>query len=60
MRGGKRDGAGRPSSDLALIRHQVLLDPETAQFLKTYGSGNLSAGIRHLVQAHRSKTTGRG
>lgn len=51
--GGKRPGAGRPAQ--GLHRHQVLLDPATVAKAKIAGAGNLSAGLRAIVQKARVK-----
>lgn len=51
--GGKRPGAGRPAQGLA--RHQVMLDPTTVAKARLVGSGNLSAGLRAIVQKARVK-----
>jgi hypothetical protein len=44
---------GRPTRDGAtnLHRHQVLLDRTSYAFLRAFGQGNLSQGIRALAKA---------
>ena len=54
--GGARKGAGKPALyGKAMIRKNVMLNPETIEILKALGGGNLSEGIRkaaeHCVQA---------
>lgn len=45
--GGKRQGAGKPALyGKAMIRKNVMLDPETIAFYTKIGKGNLSEGIR--------------
>lgn len=51
-RGGKRKGAGRkPLYDTPLIEMTILVTDEHAKLLRRYGRGNLSAGIRWLIEA---------
>ena len=50
-RGGRRPGAGRPRSyGEPLLRKTVSLPQSYVEHLERYGSGNLSDGIRQLVE----------
>jgi hypothetical protein len=50
-RGGRRPGAGRPSSYREpLVRKTVTLPVSYVEQLTTFGAGNLSDGIRLLVE----------
>jgi len=50
-RGGRRPGAGRPPSYREpLVRKTVTLPASYAEQLTTFGAGNLSDGIRLLVE----------
>ena len=50
-RGGRRPGAGRPSSYREpLVRKTVTLPVSYMEQLTTFGAGNLSDGIRLLVE----------
>lgn len=49
--GGKRKGAGKPALyGKAMVRKNVMLDPETIEVLKALGGGNLSEGIRKAAE----------
>lgn len=47
--GGVREGAGPKRKFDKLIRRTVTLPPEHVALLETLGNGNLSAGIRTLI-----------
>jgi hypothetical protein len=50
-RGGRRSGAGRPASYREpLVRKTVMLPISYVEQLTTFGAGNLSEGIRSLVE----------
>jgi len=49
-RGGKREGAGRPS--IGVRKVQLTLDAETINKGTEIGEGNLSRGIRIAVKEH--------
>ena len=52
LRGGRRPGAGRPRSySEPLIRKTVTLPRSYIEQLTSFGSGNLSDGIRLLVES---------
>ncbi len=51
--GGKRDGAGRPEHEEPLIRKTVTLTEKQIAYLEEIGHGNLSAGIRLLVEERK-------
>jgi hypothetical protein len=51
--GGKRTGAGPKRKFDSLIRRTVTLPPEHIELLEKLGDGNLSAGIRLLVERER-------
>jgi hypothetical protein len=58
-RGGKREGAGRPS--IGVRKVQLTLDAETIDKGTKIGEGNLSRGIRIAVKEHidsKRKTNG--
>lgn len=49
--GGKREGAGRkPVGHLPAVRKTVTLPPEHIEYLIDLGAGNLSLGIRRLIE----------
>jgi len=51
QRGGRRPGAGRPLSyGEPLLRKTVSLPQSYVEQLERYGNGNLSDGIRQLVE----------
>lgn len=53
--GGQRKGAGRPRQFSAKqIRRTVTLPAEYVAELERLGDGNLSRGIRRLIEASRS------
>jgi hypothetical protein len=54
--GGKREGAGPKRKFEKLERRTVTLPPEYVQLLETLGNGNLSAGIRSMVERHLSQS----
>ncbi len=58
-RGGARPGAGRPTEcGEPMSRVQVSLDPSTVTFMRDFGGGNVSAGIRKAARIIReSKDT---
>jgi hypothetical protein len=49
-RGGARPGSGRKPRFEQLLKKTVSLPPECIRFLESLGHGNLSAGIRRLVE----------
>ncbi len=54
-RGGRREGAGRPSLYTEpLIRRTVTLPESYIVQLERLGNGNLSEGIRYLVEFART------
>jgi len=56
-RGGRRRGAGRPSSYREpLLRKTVTLPTSYAEHLKVLGHGNLSDGIRLLLECAYTST----
>jgi hypothetical protein len=52
-RGGRREGAGRPSTGVRKI--QITLDDKTIEKGKKIGEGNLSRGVRIAVKEHKRK-----
>jgi hypothetical protein len=52
-RGGKREGAGRPSIGVRKVK--LTLDDETIDKGTDIGDGNLSLGVRIAVKEHRQK-----
>lgn len=48
-RGGRRPGGGRKKSGNARQRYGVKLTKQQADLLKTWGGGDVSAGLRWLV-----------
>jgi hypothetical protein len=52
-RGGKREGAGRPS--IGVRKVQLSLDDQTIDKGKNIGAGNLSLGVRIAVREHKKK-----
>lgn len=53
-RGGRRDNAGRnPMYGERMPTFHVSLPAEDAEYAREYGGGNLSEGLRLLVQDHR-------
>ena len=55
--GGKRKGAGKPALyGKAMVRKNVMLDPETIEILKALGGGNLSEGIRKAAEQSVQRT----
>jgi hypothetical protein len=52
-RGGKRQGAGRPSTGVRRV--QVSLDDETIDKATNIGDGNLSRGVRIAVKDYKKK-----
>lgn len=52
--GGRRAGAGRKQVYVKLVRRTITLLPDHAQLLEKLGNGNLSAGVRILVEAHKA------
>jgi hypothetical protein len=49
-RGGKREGAGRKRHVPPLKPHYVALTEDQAKLLRMWGRGDLSAGLRWLVE----------
>ena len=49
--GGKRKGAGRPRNDPPTKSHNVCITDEQARLLRMWGRGDLSAGLRWLIEA---------
>ena len=59
--GGRRKGAGRkPLYQKRQHRRTITLPDEYTRFLSTLGCGNLSAGVRRLVEAQPSFGEGTG
>lgn len=55
--GGRRPGAGRPQAYREpLLRTTVTLPASYAEQLRHFGDGNLSDGIRRLVEEARTPT----
>jgi hypothetical protein len=52
-RGGKREGAGRPSTGVRRI--QLTLDDKTIDKGTDIGEGNLSRGVRIAVKDYKGK-----
>jgi hypothetical protein len=52
-RGGKREGAGRPS--IGVRKVQLTLDDQTINKGTAIGDGNLSRGVRIAVKQHKKK-----
>jgi hypothetical protein len=52
-RGGKREGAGRPSTGVRKV--QLTLDNQTINKGTDIGEGNLSRGVRIAVKEHKKK-----
>jgi len=52
-RGGKREGAGRPSTGVRRV--QLSLDDKTIDKGTDIGEGNLSRGVRIAVKQHRKR-----
>lgn len=52
-RGGKREGAGRPSIGVRKVK--LTLDDETIDKGTDIGDGNLSLGVRIAVKEHQKK-----
>ena len=52
-RGGKREGAGRPSIGVRKVR--LTLDDETITKGTKIGEGNLSLGVRTAVKGYRQE-----
>ena len=53
MRGGRREGAGRPSTGVRKV--QLTLNDETINKGTDIGEGNLSRGVRIAVKEHKQK-----
>jgi hypothetical protein len=56
-RGGRREGAGRPSIGVRKVR--LTLDEETIDKGTDIGEGNLSRGVRIAVKDYRKKPGGK-
>ena len=54
MRGGRREGAGRPSTGVRKV--QLTLNDETINKGTDIGEGNLSRGVRIAVKEHKQKS----
>lgn len=52
-RGGKREGAGRPPSSNPLLRVSLRLSAAHLARLRELGGGNVSEGVRRLLDAQR-------
>jgi len=52
-RGGKREGAGRPSIGVRKVK--LTLDDQTIDKGTDIGKGNLSLGVRIAVKEHKKK-----
>ena len=50
-RGGKRTGAGRKRADPPTRKRYVALTDEQARLLRMWGRGDLSLGLRWLIDA---------
>lgn len=47
VRGGKREGAGKPALyGKRMVRAEILIPQEAKEFFISLGKGNLSAGVR--------------
>lgn len=57
MRGGRREGAGRPSTGVRKV--QLTLDDKTIDKGTDIGEGNLSRGVRIAVKEHKKKPRSR-
>lgn len=54
-RGGRRPGAGRkPIGEQLTLPVTVTLLPDQIAYLETVGEGNMSLGIRRLIEWHKS------
>lgn len=51
MRGGKREGAGRPRNNPPTRARCVYLTDEQVKLLRMWGRGDVSAGLRWLIDA---------
>lgn len=62
--GGKRPGAGRKNTKIPLVAYSVDITHAQAELLKQWGGGNISAGLRWLIDVAelwiRNETTGEG
>lgn len=47
--GGKRRGAGRPRNDPPTKKRMVCMTDEQARLLRMWGRGDVSAGLRWLI-----------
>ena len=50
-RGGKRKGSGRKKSTDPIVTYSVRITISQAESLKTWGGGDLSAGLRWLIDS---------
>lgn len=50
-RGGKREGAGRKRTKVPLVTYRVHIRMDQADLLALWGDGDVSAGLRWLVDA---------
>lgn len=50
-RGGRRAGAGRKPHPVPMLTYSAQLEPRQAKLLKKWGNGNMSAGLRWLIDA---------
>ena len=54
--GGRRKGAGRPEGKAARLRvYSVRLTDRHAVLLRLWGAGNVSEGVRELVEKEASR-----
>ena len=55
-RGGRREGAGRPRTfSQDAVRLSVTLERAHVEWLRELGEGNVSAGIRRLLERKRRR-----
>ena len=50
MRGGKREGSGRKRNDPPTKGFHVYITEDEARLLREWGRGDLSAGLRWLIE----------
>jgi hypothetical protein len=53
--GGRRSNAGRPQlTDTPTVTYSITLHPADRDYLREVGKGNVSAGIRALIEFHKT------
>jgi hypothetical protein len=50
-RGGRRPGSGRKKKADPIVTYSVDITTEQAEFLRIWGDGDISAGLRWLIEA---------